>query len=93
MPNQSGMDTMEKSKRGPKFEKDDVIRHLPTGHAFLIIHVYRPICILVVDLEDHSSAPVPHVILPRQYDEYAKDEDTEYSDHKGTWSSAPALTL
>lgn len=65
---------MENTVTRVKWKINDTIRHIASGHPYLVIHISRYSC-LVIDLHSHDS-PIPSLtILPRNYHEYASDNE------------------
>lgn len=55
---------------------NDRIRNKETGHPFLVLHVSKYYC-TIVDLESNEPLVTPWILLQRNFDEYAKDQDME----------------
>ena len=55
---------------------NDKIRNKETGHPYLVLHVSRYYC-TVIDLESKDPLVQPFILLPRNFNEYAKDHDME----------------
>jgi len=56
------------------WKKGDMVRHKITGHPYKVIHIYRYVCTILIDLEDREQLAQPYILLPRSYDDYALDE-------------------
>lgn len=61
------------------WHKNDIIRDKRTGHPYLVVHVHKNVCSLVVDLEDKRALAPLFALLPKVYDQYALDSDMEYN--------------
>lgn len=59
------------------WQVNDVIRHKMTGHPFLVVHIYKYVCTIVVDLKDDRKLRPTLTLLPSDYDEYAPDWQME----------------
>lgn len=57
-----------------KWKVNDVIRHLDTGHPYLILYTSNYF-INVVDLLVDPPLAIMLTLLPRHYEEYALDSD------------------
>lgn len=73
----------------PTWKRNEIIRSKENGHPFLVLHVHKRICTIVVDLEDPHKLPTAFVVLPRDYDSYALDEDMD--DNRKGWTFRPTL--
>lgn len=71
------------------WKRGEIIREKGTAHPFLVIHVHKDICTMVVDLEDHRKLPTAYAVLPREYSDYALDEEMETK--ASGWTFAPIL--
>lgn len=57
-----------------RWKINDVIRHIKTGHPYLVTHISRYSC-TIIDLQSNES-PLPSLtILPRDYAEYGSDQE------------------
>lgn len=59
------------------WKKNDIIRNKITGKPLLVIHIYRFVATIVVDLEENKTPSSMYVLLPRDYDKYAIDTEME----------------
>lgn len=59
------------------WKKNDVIRNKITGKPLLVIHIYRFVATIVVDLEENKTPSSMFVLLPRDYDKFAVDNEME----------------
>lgn len=55
------------------WKKGDIIRNKASGHPYLVLHVYKSICTIVVDLEVNEPLAPTLSILVREYDKYTAD--------------------
>ena len=65
-----------------KWRVNDVIREKTTGHPFLVLHIYKFMCTIIVDLEDHTPLRPMLTLLPERYDEYATDWEMKAEEKK-----------
>jgi len=79
----------------PRWAKGDIIRSIISGKPFLVLHIFIDSCTMVADLEARQSPATPIIILPRDYDQYAKDLQMEFEeDAEGrSWSYQPELIV
>lgn len=59
------------------WKANEVIRHIHSGHPFLVIHVFSRTGTLICDLESGLVAAPGQVLLPKNYTEFAKDSQME----------------
>lgn len=79
-----------------KWRKNDIIRNKSNGHPLLVLHVYKNMCTMVVDLEDTKALSVTYALLPKEYYHYAVDGDMkceEESDNKTHWTFEPLVEI
>lgn len=75
------------------WKSNEVIRNKQTGKPYLVLHVYKHVCTIVVDL-NQSGVNTPLVLLERDYADYASDRDMkqkvteEYNTIQEEWSYA-----
>jgi hypothetical protein len=58
-----------------RWHKNDIIRHKITGHPLLVLHIYKNICTIVVDLESTEPLSQTYALLPKCYNYYAHDSE------------------
>ena len=56
-----------------RYHPNKIIRNKTTGKPLLIAHVYRT-CAIVIDPTDRDL-PIPHILLERDYDQWAEEKD------------------
>lgn len=64
------------------WKTNDIIRHKTTGHPFLVIHVYKYICTIIVDLESNTALTQTLALLPKDYDKYANEHNMQAKESK-----------
>lgn len=65
-----------------KWHKGDIIRNKSTAHPFLVLHIYKNICTLLVDLEAKEELASSFVLLPKAYNKYAVDSEMKCEEYK-----------
>lgn len=66
----------------PHWKVGEIIRHKNTGNPFRVIHIYKYVSTILVDLTDNAPLPPTLMLLPRNYDDYAVDSDMEFRNDK-----------
>lgn len=67
--------------------REDIIRNKATGHPYKVIHVYKALATILVDLENKSSLTSTVTLMPSGYSDYAKDRDMSVK--KNDWEYNP----
>lgn len=59
------------------WKEGDTIRNKDTGKPYSVIHIYKSICTIVIDLEEKSMMPISLTLLERDYEKFVPDMDME----------------
>lgn len=58
----------------PLWAQGDIVRNRSTNQPLLVLHVYKGVSTIVIDMLDPSHMPLTYALLPREYDQYKKED-------------------